>query len=150
MRVRNLFLLAALMLAAVLLLGCSDAGANKGGKNPNPQAKAAEGKMAAKDLYTCPMHPEFITANAEAECPQCGMKLEKLSEEKAAEFRAKHSMMGGGHGGMAGHGEAGHGMAADSAAAGCPVHTGEAGSAANCPDHAQHTAGGECQDCETK
>jgi len=33
-------------------------------------------------LYACPMHPEFITTDPEARCPECGMKLEKAEKIK--------------------------------------------------------------------
>ncbi len=29
----------------------------------------------AAGLYTCPMHPEFVTSDPAARCPKCGMKL---------------------------------------------------------------------------
>jgi Cu(I)/Ag(I) efflux system membrane fusion protein len=37
----------------------------------------AAGPAAApgSPLYTCPMHPTFVTADAKARCPECGMKL---------------------------------------------------------------------------
>jgi len=33
-------------------------------------------------FYACPMHPEFITTDPEARCPECGMKLEKVEKIK--------------------------------------------------------------------
>lgn len=33
-------------------------------------------------LYTCSMHPDFLTTNPEARCPECGMKLIPASEIK--------------------------------------------------------------------
>lgn len=33
-------------------------------------------------LYVCPMHPGFMTTDPEAPCPECGMKLVKLTELK--------------------------------------------------------------------
>lgn len=35
-------------------------------------SKEDEGKPAQ---YTCPMHPDFITTDPEARCPECGMKV---------------------------------------------------------------------------
>tara|TARA_B100000700_G_scaffold71271_1_gene79292 strand:+ start:58751 stop:60037 length:1287 start_codon:yes stop_codon:yes gene_type:complete len=32
--------------------------------------------------YTCPMHPEFITTNKDAECPKCGMNLVKKEKQE--------------------------------------------------------------------
>ncbi|RJP82622.1 MAG: efflux RND transporter periplasmic adaptor subunit [Candidatus Zixiibacteriota bacterium] len=41
------------------------------GKSKSGQVETAEA------LYTCPMHPEFVTDDPDARCPECGMKLEK-------------------------------------------------------------------------
>jgi len=43
------------------------------GLSPDAAAKA---KSAGKQLYTCPMHPEFVTDNPKQVCPKCNMKLE--------------------------------------------------------------------------
>jgi Cu(I)/Ag(I) efflux system membrane fusion protein/cobalt-zinc-cadmium efflux system membrane fusion protein len=47
-------------------------------------------EMAAEKLYACPMHPEFITSDPEARCPECGMDVvpvedlrDKVALEKA-------------------------------------------------------------------
>ncbi len=37
--------------------------------------QGASSGSAAAQLYHCPMHPTFITDNAKAECPICGMSL---------------------------------------------------------------------------
>jgi len=37
-------------------------------------------KVDPEKLYTCPMHPEFITTDPGARCPDCGMKLVKVTE----------------------------------------------------------------------
>jgi Cu(I)/Ag(I) efflux system membrane fusion protein/cobalt-zinc-cadmium efflux system membrane fusion protein len=57
----------------------------------SPPEKAQAPNILDK-LYTCSMHPEFLTTNPEARCPECGMKLipalqikEKIHLE-AAEF----------------------------------------------------------------
>ncbi|BDG05977.1 efflux RND transporter periplasmic adaptor subunit [Anaeromyxobacter oryzae] len=43
---------------------------------PAPAATPDAGHPAAAGpLYTCPMHPAFVTADAKARCPDCGMKL---------------------------------------------------------------------------
>lgn len=47
----------------------------------------------AEELYTCPMHAEVISDDAELPCPLCEMKLEKLSEEETAELRG-HELHG--------------------------------------------------------
>jgi len=36
----------------------------------------------AEYLYTCPMHVEVVTDNAELKCPLCKMKLSKMSDEQ--------------------------------------------------------------------
>jgi len=41
-------------------------------------------EMDTDQLYTCPMHPEFITSDPNANCPDCGMnvvKVEKLGDK---------------------------------------------------------------------
>jgi len=35
-------------------------------------------EMDADQLYACPMHPDFLTTDKDARCPECGMKLEKV------------------------------------------------------------------------
>lgn len=53
--------------------------------------KATGGTMGiiyeADDLYTCVAHPEVVTDNPEALCPECGIKLEKMSDEAVAKLR---------------------------------------------------------------
>jgi hypothetical protein len=36
----------------------------------------------ADRLYACPMHPEFITSDPKAKCPECGMNLVPVQELK--------------------------------------------------------------------
>ena len=43
---------------------------------------AGMSKVDPEKLYTCPMHPEFITTDPDARCPDCGMKLVKVTEMK--------------------------------------------------------------------
>ena len=43
----------------------------------------AEHSHEATALYTCPMHPEFVTDDPEQRCPVCEMKLEKKKDLKA-------------------------------------------------------------------
>ena len=38
--------------------------------------------MNAEQLYACSMHPDFITSDPNARCPECGMKLTPVSELK--------------------------------------------------------------------
>ncbi len=40
----------------------------------------------AEALYTCPMHPDVITADVSTPCPLCNMKLKKMSDEKVKEL----------------------------------------------------------------
>lgn len=39
-------------------------------------------KEVIKTEYTCPMHPEFITTDKNAECPKCGMDLVEKKQEQ--------------------------------------------------------------------
>lgn len=55
----------------------------------DPKAYIAK-QEAAKEVYTCPMHPD-VKSDKPGKCPQCGMNLEK----KAADTPAAHA-----HGGM--------------------------------------------------
>lgn len=41
----------------------------------------------AKELYTCPMHPEVITDHPNADCPICGMNLAKLSDKQISSLQ---------------------------------------------------------------
>lgn len=40
------------------------------------------GHIDIDKLYTCPMHPEFITSDPESKCPECGMNLIPVKELK--------------------------------------------------------------------
>jgi RND family efflux transporter MFP subunit len=44
--------------------------------------KADMSKVDPDKLYTCPMHPEFITTDPDVRCPDCGMKLVKVTGMK--------------------------------------------------------------------
>jgi len=66
--------LAVSVLAALLLAGCS---APPGHEAEEPAA--GEPAAAAGVQYTCPMHPDFVTNDADARCPECGMKLEAVT-----------------------------------------------------------------------
>ncbi len=50
-----------------------------------PPSRAAEAApaAAAAAAYTCPMHPAFVTGDAKARCPECGMKLVPRSADLA-------------------------------------------------------------------
>lgn len=54
-----------------------DMGSKPAAPKPQP-AKPATAKKAGPTLYTCPMHPEFITSDPKALCPKCNMKVEKM------------------------------------------------------------------------
>jgi len=43
------------------------------------QVQSSEEKISVQ-LYACPMHPEFITSDPDASCPECGMRLVKIEE----------------------------------------------------------------------
>jgi Cu(I)/Ag(I) efflux system membrane fusion protein/cobalt-zinc-cadmium efflux system membrane fusion protein len=51
-----------------------------------PGAESQEGhehdktSIEAAKLYACPMHPEFITSDPNAKCPECGMNVVKVEE----------------------------------------------------------------------
>ena len=52
--------------------------------------KALSSVYTADTLYTCPMHPEVVTAAADAKCPICNMNLKKMSDEAVSKLRGSH------------------------------------------------------------
>ncbi len=44
------------------------------------ESEAVKVDLDPATLYACPMHPEFVTTDPEAPCPECGMKLVKFTE----------------------------------------------------------------------
>lgn len=64
-------LAASLLVFAVLLTGCDPAPVPA-----QPDAWPAEFATASEEsLYTCPMHPNYLSVDAEGSCPICGMDL---------------------------------------------------------------------------
>jgi len=53
------------------------------GEKTEHQLAEAEHSHEATALYTCPMHPEFVTDDPEQRCPVCEMKLDKKKDLKA-------------------------------------------------------------------
>jgi len=48
---------------------------------PSNEVQEHEKKeIDADKLYACPMHPEFITSDPNAKCPECGMNVVKAEE----------------------------------------------------------------------
>ncbi|MBN1224699.1 MAG: efflux RND transporter periplasmic adaptor subunit, partial [Candidatus Aminicenantes bacterium] len=45
------------------------------------QTRKIEGPSEEAELYTCPMHPDFLTTDKNARCPECGMTLEKVKKK---------------------------------------------------------------------
>jgi hypothetical protein len=95
---RIFFLLALMILLAVIAMGCSQPKGEK--KTEATKTESREGAYKAADstynslmtattLYVCPMHPDFISADPNAKCNICNMNTEKMSEEQVAAFRAK-------------------------------------------------------------
>ena len=46
----------------------------------NKQGRVESSEMATEKLYACPMHPDFITSDPDAQCPECGMDLVPVEE----------------------------------------------------------------------
>ncbi len=105
-------------------------------KADKPPMTKTDSLMTAKTLYTCPMHPEFVSANKNEKCTICGMKTEKMSDEKMAEFHANQAKQTAGQ-------KMDHAAMTDSTHSGmsgmCPMMDGshEHGS----QEHGQQTAG---------
>ena len=47
------------------------------------QTTEAGNMRQAGALYTCPMHPEFVSDNPKVRCPECEMKLVKKKDVPA-------------------------------------------------------------------
>jgi len=44
------------------------------------QEVSIEEMKGSAEFYACPMHPEFITSDPKAKCPECGMNVVKVEE----------------------------------------------------------------------
>jgi len=87
------FLLLALSLAGAA--GAADTKDDSGGRSTDPMYPNAtmEKAYTAEKLYTCPMHHEIVSADSEATCPLCKMKLVEMEPEKVVELRS-HELFG--------------------------------------------------------
>ncbi len=63
------------------------AGATAAGPQAATPIPLAHGTMPRAE-YTCPMHPAFVTEDARARCPDCGMKLVPKHADAAPEHAA--------------------------------------------------------------
>lgn len=50
------------------------------GKHSREAEAHPEHQIDIDRLYACPMHPEFITTDPDAKCPECGMNVVKVKE----------------------------------------------------------------------
>jgi hypothetical protein len=67
----------ALISASLIFGACS---------NTVPAGSEIESKTTAKQVYTCPMHPEVQTGKP-GDCPKCGMALEKLQAADSTQMQ---------------------------------------------------------------
>ena len=50
----------------------------------------AEELNSAERLFTCPMHPEFVSTDSNANCPICKMQVRAMSGEQVKALRDSH------------------------------------------------------------
>jgi membrane fusion protein, copper/silver efflux system len=81
---RSIFLLAAA--SAMLVAACGDQGAPSV-PGTGVSHKAATGQKVAH--YTCPMHPHYISTDADGSCPICGMDLVPVASPDSATSNAE-------------------------------------------------------------
>ena len=46
--------------------------------------------FTAEALYSCPMHPEIVTEDADLKCPLCNMKLNKMTDKQVKQLQDSH------------------------------------------------------------
>ncbi len=80
-----------IMLFTILLLaGCSSADSLSSEEEAVPTILAAatmDKVFSAGALYTCPMHPEVISADEAQPCPLCGMRLSAMDGDAVQHLR---------------------------------------------------------------
>ncbi len=85
------FKLFIITLTALVIIGCSDDGMNKGSSMSEAGKKETAVEHAEKHLdpnYVCPMHPQIVRGEP-GNCPICGMDLVKVEAENETSSKEK-------------------------------------------------------------